>query len=54
MRSAAEMKAFPPADERQQAMCIGVQSLVGNSADILAIEIPIDPRNTLPVDCSTT
>jgi hypothetical protein len=38
MRSAAEMKAVPPAHERQQAMCVGVQSLVGKSADILAIE----------------
>jgi len=41
------MNTLPPAHEVQQAMCVGKQTLVGKPADILAIEVPIDPRHAL-------
>src|ERR1019366_183269 len=41
------MNTLPPAHEVQQAMCVGKQAFVGKAANILAIQIAIDPRNAL-------
>src|SRR5580692_2560273 len=39
------MNALPPAHEVQQAVRVAVEGLVCETADILAIEVPIDPRD---------
>ena len=42
---ASVMNALPPAHEVQQAVRVAVQGFVGQTADMLTIEIPIDPRH---------
>jgi len=44
---AGVMDALPPAHEVQQAVCVGVEGLVGKAADILAVEEAVDPRDPL-------
>jgi len=39
------MDALPPAHEVQQAVRVAVEGLVCETADILAVEVPIDPRD---------
>ena len=39
------MNTLPPAHEVQQAVRVAVQGFVGQAADMLTIEIPIDPRH---------
>ena len=39
------MKTLPPANKVQQAVCAGTQSSVRYAADILAVEVAIDPAN---------
>jgi hypothetical protein len=41
------MDALPPAYEVQQAVRVAVEGLVCEAADILAVEVPINPRNAL-------
>jgi len=41
------MDALPPAHEVQQGVRVAAQSLVGKSADILAVEETVDPSDTL-------
>src|SRR5271170_4891085 len=41
---ASVMNALPPAHEVQQAVRVAVQGFVGQAADMLTVEIPIDPR----------
>jgi hypothetical protein len=51
---AGVMNALPPAHEVQQAVRVAVQGFVGQAADILTVEIPIDPRHFPTGICSIT
>src|ERR1019366_8006585 len=42
---AGVMLMMPPANEVQQVVSVGAQAGVGYVADVLAVEIPIDPAN---------
>src|SRR6516165_328244 len=44
---AGMMNTRPPAHEVQQAMRVAKQALIGKPADMLAVEVPIDPPDTL-------
>src|ERR1700738_577880 len=44
---AGMMNTRPPAHEVQQAMRVAKQALIGKPADMLTVEIPIDPPDTL-------
>ena len=40
------MNALPPAHEVQQAVCVAVEALVCKAADIVAVQVAIDPADT--------